>query len=104
MAEITHPIIVKFLNEQARPHAETALRDFIQNEEFLADYTQSIEPLLEGLADDDLIQDGREGEGVTRVTVGQLRAFITVLRALDTGLDGSRPVVRHLTVRNVMVQ
>jgi hypothetical protein len=76
MAEIVNPIVNAYLNNRVRPRAEQirALLHRLQDDrdELLAEGILSLVPDT-----DDIIQDGRAGEGVAQLTGAEFRLIVT---------------------------
>jgi len=81
MADITDSLITKFVNEGVRPTNER-IRSVMQYQldEVIRKWDADIEPALSGAADDDVIADGRDSEGVPHRTVGELRGWVQNVR------------------------
>lgn len=98
------PILKKTINEDVRPLCDmvAVLAVAGGDRENLAAVMLS---RLEGLADDEIVNDGRLGEGIPPPTVGQLRAaagFLTRVLPAITG-DPAYAVIRSLATRNPQV-
>lgn len=76
--QIVNPVINRFLNEVGRPLSEAA-RGLYLNGQANAERTAAMIVELAGRADDDVVNDGRLGEGVPPPTVGQCRAAAAML-------------------------
>jgi hypothetical protein len=101
MADMTYPALIKFSNEQIRPMAEN-LRDLKHYLDDMADtYQAEIGGLMSGNANDDVLVDGRAGQGVSQLTKADINSFLSVLGTLRTALDqsGVMDTVRKPTVR-----
>ena len=101
MADITDPQVIAFSNELVRPLAEL-LRDLdVFNEDGLDTYAGRIEALLTPHADGDIIQDGRELEGVSRLSKKDLVDFMAIANTVRTFFNNAstRDTVRKPTVR-----
>ena len=106
MADITNPQVIKFLNEYVRPLAEDIRNGKLFGDDMTARYESVIEPIITANDAADLIEDGRAAEGVSRLTKGDLAAFIAVVKAMGDSLDSSdqggtdyMPVIRKPCVR-----
>jgi hypothetical protein len=106
MTDITDPVVVKFTNEHLRPLAETVRDLKVQLDEAAAVWTDQVSPLLSAHTNGDPLADGREAEGVSRLTKADLTAFVGVAGQLITALNVSgvmntvrKPTVRVLRVR-----
>ena len=78
---MNNPIVTKFLNEAVRPMTERLRGPTGWLGDVLAAYDADVAPLLEGVDDATLIDDGRASSGVPLRTVGELRRVVTVFRA-----------------------
>ena len=101
MADITDPLVIKYLGERTRVRAEMIreLKTFIDDD--IATYFAQIDGLISGNADGDLIEDNRADQGVSRCVKSDLVNFITVEQDLQTALDvaNKMDVVRKPTVQ-----
>ena len=104
MAAITDAEAIRFVNEQIRPMAER-LRDL----NALLDYTQG-QWFGGGLsahfaAGSDTVEDGREAEGVSRMTAQDVTNLMTQIGTIITQFDGAgvMDVVNLPTVRALRV-
>jgi len=69
MAEITDPQIVKFCNEKIRPLADSVYSSYYKSLSLVSDYVSGdIAGNLQKWASDDLVADGSEVDGRTRLT------------------------------------
>lgn len=75
---IVDPILNRFLNEVGRPLSEAARGLFLNGQANRA-RTAALVEALAGKADDDIVDDGRQSEGVPPPTVGQCRAAAAML-------------------------
>lgn len=83
MADITNPTVTQFLNEAVRPVNERLRKQLRSLDDLLTMYDADVDALLSGAADSDVLDDGRdEVEGVPLRTVGELRAWLKVMRLL----------------------
>jgi len=98
------PILKKSINEDVRPLCDmvAVLAVAGADREALA---ANMLARLQGLGDDEVVDDGRLAEGIAPPTVGQLRAaagFLSrVLPAITT--DPAYPAIRFLATRNPQV-
>ena len=102
---ITDPVVIRLVNEQLRPIAERIRADKIQLKAAFADWQQKAAALVP--ADDkEVLDDGREAEGVTRLSGADLHAFVEVLTKYNTVGDeiGIDDVVNKLCVRSLEVR
>lgn len=70
---VTDPAAIRFVNEQVRPNAETMRAAFAQLEAYLGNWTAFAVALIP--PDGGSIEDGREAEGVSRITAEEIHAF-----------------------------
>lgn len=105
MAQITDEVAIRFINEHIRPLAERieAVDSYMQIVK--ARYTSIFSPVVSGNVAADTIEDGRQAEGVTRLTLGDIQNFATLVNNLLTQLEtvGVRDVMRKPGVRKVDV-
>ena len=101
MVDVTDAQVIKFVNEFIRPHAERLRNLDVFNEDGNDAYFAQISALLASNVDTDKIADGREAEGISRLTVGDVKNFITQVGTISTffGNAGVRDVIRKPTVR-----
>lgn len=101
---IDNPVVVRFVNEQLRPLAEKMRATKIELKQAFADWQQKA---AAHVPDDnkEMLEDGREKEGVSRLHGADLHAFINVLTKYNTVGDeiGLDEVVNKLCVRGVEV-
>lgn len=95
---ITDPQAIKFVNEVVRPLSEQlrALKANIDSATFA--WNGGISALVPNDVNE-LLNDGRQTEGVSRLTGADIRAVITILgavRAAVTDATVSKPCVRPL--------
>jgi hypothetical protein len=97
MSDITNPEVIRFCNEQVRPLCERARA--LKAKVLAADVAW--QTLVAGVPNDaSPLQDGREAEGVSRLTGQNLRDAMYGLAVALGGLSDaviSRPCVRPLT-------
>jgi len=102
MPDIINPIVIKWANEELRPFAEYTLGGFLNAKEFIANYDDSIDDLLASHVDGDMLDDGRESEGVSRLTKADITGFVNVIKAVQGMItDPIRSAVRKPTVRKI---
>ena len=101
---ITDPQVIAFLNSEIRPVAEKLVRLNVVLDDIIQSWFQVISGAISGNASDDVIEDGREGEGISRITKADLSNFITQLLTIQAQFDGggvmdviSKPTVRSLS-------
>ncbi|MCC6798313.1 MAG: hypothetical protein IT366_24585 [Candidatus Hydrogenedentes bacterium] len=102
---ITDPEVVKFVNEQLHPIAERIRADKVQlKAAFVAWQLKIVDKVP---ADDkEILEDGRDKEGVTRLSGADLHAFINVLTKYNIVGDeiGIDDIVEKLCVRPLEVR
>lgn len=82
MAEITNPQVVRFANEKARPMADRLYSAWVEAQSVLQEYTSTnIGSLINDAGSGNLIADGSETDGRTRLTGGDIFNLITALTA-----------------------
>lgn len=103
MADIINSEVVKFTNEQIRPLAEAMQALDYRIQAALVTWYATISGNCPN--DSSPLDDGREGEGVSRLTGADIVNLVTQLAAYKTQMDGSgvravvaKPTVRALTV------
>lgn len=99
---MNNPLALRFVNEHVRPMAERlrALKAMLDAD---LQTWQAVSPHFATAAA--AVEDGREAEGVSRMTCGDVTAFINVLTNLNTRFDANGvaatidlPCVRPLQV------
>ena len=104
MAEITDAEAIRFVNEQIRPLAEELrnLNAMLKNAKGVW-VGGGLSGLFANAADK--VEDGREGQGVSRLTAGDVTALIDELSTIITQFGGPgvmdvirKPCVRRMTV------
>lgn len=103
MADIVDPKVISFCNNFVRPHAERMRALDAQGDAALVTWFSQIAAACPN--DASPIADGRENEGVSRLTGADVSSFITQVAAYQTALNESgvadvvsKPCVRTLTV------
>lgn len=104
MAQITDAEAIRFVNEQIRPLAEQ-LRDLnalLQNAKGV--WIGGGLNMIFATASD-TIEDGREAEGVSRLTVGDVSALVSEISAILNrfGGEGVMDIIRKPCVRRMIV-
>lgn len=104
MATIQNPVLNRAIGEQVRPMAERA-RGLLVQAQAAAPAIATLTAALAGADDADVIDDGRLGEGVAPITVGQFRAATGLLTDLLATInqDARLPAVLAACVRPVEV-
>ena len=104
MADITSPEAIKFANEQVRPLAEAMQALDYRIQACLTQWYATASALFPVDAEA-MLQDGREADGVSRLSGNDVVLLITQLAAYKTAMDGAgvrnviaKPTVRALTV------
>jgi len=103
MANIVDPIVIKFCNEQLRPLAETLRDGKVFGAEVRAVWDDQVAALVAANVDADLIDDGRDAEGISRLTKADLVGFMAVVTAMAGSLDapGTMAIIRKPAVRTI---
>lgn len=104
MANITNAQAVRFVNEVIRPLAE-AFKALDANAQIAKnDYIGTFLPLVFGHLDTDLIDDGREAEGVSRLTLGDVKACAAEINTYVTQMEqaGVRDIISKPAVRRII--
>lgn len=97
---ITNPRAIKFVNERIRTIAEQ-IRDLkIAMDDHVANWSQGVSALVPN-SPGQAVEDGREKEGVSRLTGADVNLMVTRMRSLQTLLNGANvmDVVHKTTVR-----
>ncbi len=101
MADITNRQVILYNNEVIRPLSER-MRDLdAEITSALVTWNSEISGLISGNANGDLIEDGRSGEGISRMTKADMINLVTAFNDLDAIFDGAgkRDVISKPTVR-----
>lgn len=103
MADITSPEVIKFANEQIRPLAEAMQALDYRVQAALVTWYATITSNCPN--DSSPLADGREDDGVSRLTGADVVNLVTQLAAYKTAMDASgvRAVVAKPTVRALSV-
>jgi len=98
---ITNQLVIVYNNESIRPLAEKMRSLDAEIDAALVTYNIQISAAISGNVDGDIIEDGREGDGVSRMTKSDLTNFVTQLQAYQTQLNlaGVADVISKPTVR-----
>jgi hypothetical protein len=104
MADIVNPQAVRFTNEHIRPLAEEIRALKARVDATLVEWTASIAANVPN--DTSPLADGRDAEGVSRLTGADVNGFIALLGAMQTRLNQAgtaqivaKPCVRALEAR-----
>ena len=104
MPLITDPVAIKWANEELRPMAER-LRDLnALVDDTLVAWFAGLNTVIPNSATQDL-DDGREAEGVSRLTGADIHSFMTQVATIQTQFDGAgvMDVIDLPTVRALQV-
>lgn len=101
--DITNPQVIEYCNAVVRPLAETMRALKVRVDAELVTWFGQISTNCPN--DSSAVADGREAEGVSRLTGADVNALVTQLAAYQTALNASgvadvisKPCVRHLEV------
>jgi hypothetical protein len=103
VADITDPAAIRFVNEVIRPHAEKfrALK---------ATCDSALTTWWNGISDNvpnssDPVADGREAEGVSRLTGANVNLFVIQMALFQTAMnvDGVKQIIDKPCVRSLEV-
>lgn len=100
MADVTDPQAIAFCNQLLRPNCERAERFKVKHDEALTDWFAGINTLIPN-DPDAIIQDGREEEGVSRITGADVHNAMSVLVNMAGQYNDqiiAKPTVRPLEV------
>ena len=102
---ITDPEAIKFVNEQIRPLAESVRALKARIDATTVKWFAGLNTVI-GTSADDTIEDGRDAEGVSRLTSADVVALLTQLLAIQTALNqgGVAAVVEKPCVRALKVE
>jgi hypothetical protein len=104
MADVTDPVAIKFVNEAVRPLAEEvrAIKYLIDNA--ASQWFAGVDATI-GSSILDAIDDGRESQGVSRLTAKDITDFLGILNDIKQLMDTAaefdivlKPCVRSLRV------
>ena len=105
MADITDPEVIRYTNETTRPMMEKLVALAAQIDAALLVNDVQIQPLLvaSGNVPSDPIMDGREAQGVSRLTMQDHMNAVKLLQALQSRFDqaGVRAAMVKPTVRSM---
>lgn len=100
------PFLVRSISEDVRPLCEKAAV-LVVSGSIMAESVSTLLARLEGIADDEIVDDGRASEGIAPPTVGELRALAQFLRAtlqfMTVDQRTAYETVRKLCVRKPQV-
>ena len=104
MADITSPEAIRFVNEIVRPLAERMRGLKVMIDSALTTWNAGLNTVI-GTSSGDLLEDGREDEGVSRLYASDIATFGVEMIAYQKQLDIagvsekiSKPCVRTLEV------
>ena len=105
MADITNAEAIRFVNEVIRPMAEKMRGLKAEVDAATTQWFAGLNAIIGTSADDDL-QDGREDDGVSRLTGADITGFVTQMLAYQTQLNqgGVAGVIQKPCVRALQVQ
>lgn len=91
MPDITNPEVIRFVNEQIRPMAEILRALGARTSAVRSVYSVQIEPIITaaGHVPSDPVLDGREAEGVSRLTLDAITDIMGLLDTVETFLSGA---------------
>lgn len=106
MAVINDPRVNRFLNESLRPFAEILRDTILEAAELDSLWDRGISELV-GNSEGDTINDGRQNEGISRLTAKDVSDFMDVVTSIiqlsrgsnTSGISGAFNIVRKPTVR-----
>jgi hypothetical protein len=106
MADITNAEAIRFVNEQIRPLAESYRGLKARTDAALVTWFGGLNSVVTNSASDPVV-DGREAEGVSRLSGADVVNFVTQLTAFQAALNASgvpgvisKPCVRALIVQD----
>lgn len=94
---VNNPIALKFINERVRTGCESLRALHAVFEDTQAAWVE-IQKLVTD-DDKDPVDDGRESEGVSRLTAKDIYRFMTVVNAVNTAFDADAPAITKPCVR-----
>lgn len=101
MADINNPEALKYVREIIRPLCERYRAEYYRDKSALTTWFGGVNTLIPNTADP--IQDGRENEGVSRLTGADVNSVVTQFAAFVTAMEQSgvldvisKPCVRQL--------
>lgn len=104
MADITNPQTIRWVGEVVRPLAETLRAVNVACEQTMAEWYAGINATVPNDTSD--LADGREDEGVSRLTGADINSFLGQVAAIQAVFDVAgvvdvinKPCVRSLEVR-----
>jgi len=104
MAKITDPQVITFCNEVIRPICERLHRVDLLMEAAHEEWMDKIKSLTTSNDNADLIDDRRDAEGVSRLTLADLKAVVNVFKMLSDKIgedNKTRKRLRKPTVRRL---
>jgi len=103
MAEINDAEAIAFVNNYVRPLCEKVRDLKVLLDDTTATWFLGVNPNFANGSD--TVEDGREAEGVSRLTAADVTNAITQFQALQTVLDGGgvMNVIRKPTVRQIEI-
>ena len=105
MAAINDPEIIEYSNVQLRPKCEQMMAIEALRQDMKLEYDNEIAGLLAPYLSADVVNDGREAEGVSRVTKNDIllvQGIVdTLIGTFDTG--GNMAAIQKPTVRPLQV-
>ena len=104
MADITNADAIRWTNEVVRPMAESVRALKALTDAALVTWYAGLNAVITNSASDP-VQDGREAEGVSRLTGADVNSFVAILAGFQTDMQASgvpgvisKPCVRPIEV------
>ena len=96
-AQITAPTAVTFLNEEIRPWCEKVRALNVEGDAIAVKWFAGMNSTISNTSD--VIEDGREGQGVSRVTGADVNSVMNAVLAIQTALASYDTIISKPTVR-----
>jgi hypothetical protein len=89
MPEINNPQVVLFANERVRTIADSLYSAYFRSKSILEDYASGqIGSLIDSAGASELVADGSDSDGRTRITGGDIYNIITALEQFVNFIEG----------------
>lgn len=99
---IENPEAIRFVNEQVRPSAEKIRGLKAEIDATMVAWFAGVDASIPNDARE-VLADGREGEGVSRLTGADIHNFMARLASIQEGLSGKETIIEKPCVRPLKV-
>lgn len=101
VAQITDTTAIKYLNEEVRPWCESVRALNVEGDAMVVKWYAGMNTTIGNTAD--VIEDGRDAEGVSRITGADVHSVMSAVIDLQTALAAYDQIISKPTVRPIEV-